>query len=320
MFRYERPQAGRYRQFYQLGAEVLGTLDPAADAEVILMPFDLYQSLGLAGLGLRLNSLGCPACRPRYREALIEYLRPRAVKLCRSHQERWEANPLRVLDCKSEACAAATADVPAIDAFLCEECASHFAAVRRYLDALDVPYELDSRLVRGLDYYTKTVFEIKTEQLGAQDAVGGGGRYDGLVQELGGPPVPGVGFAAGLDRVVLALQKQGTRLGQETPPQVFVAAAGAGVREAARVLAFRLRRAGLVAAVEYGDRSLKAQMKAAGRTGAPWVVVVGEEEWAQGKVVLREMATGVQRVVEASQLIDVLRGPVGAASGGVQRR
>lgn len=320
MFRYERPQAGRYRQFHQLGAEVLGTQDPAVDAETILIPFDLYQSLGLEGLELRLNSIGCPVCRPRYREALIEYLRPRAGSLCKSHQQSWEQNPLRVLDCKSEACRTATADAPLVETYLCDECASHFAAVRRFLDGLQVPYRLDGRLVRGLDYYTKTVFEITARSLGAQDAVAGGGRYDGLVQELGGPPVPAVGFASGLDRVVLTLQQQGTGLGRESPPQVFVAAAGGGLQEAAQLLAFRLRRAGLAAATEYGDRSLRAQMKVANRSGAPWVVVVGEEEWARGQVVVREMATGAQRTVEASQLIEALKGSGEAASDGAQRR
>ncbi|MBO2519584.1 MULTISPECIES: histidine--tRNA ligase [Limnochorda] len=320
MFRYERPQAGRYRQFHQLGAEVLGTQDPAADAETILIPYDLYQSLGLQGLDLRLNSIGCPNCRPRYREALLDYLRPRVERLCPSHQRNWEANPLRVLDCKSEACRAATAEAPETTAFLCEVCADHFAAVRRYLERLQVPYRVDSRLVRGLDYYTKTVFEITAESLGAQDAVAGGGRYDGLVQELGGPSVPAVGFASGLDRVILTLQRQGTDLGQARPPEVFVAAAGQGVQEAARILAFRLRRAGIAAATEYGDRSLKAQMKVAGRTGAQWVVVVGEAEWAQGQVVLREMATGAQQIVDAGQLIATLTRSREAATDGAPRR
>ncbi|BAS28457.1 histidine--tRNA ligase [Limnochorda pilosa] len=320
MFRYERPQAGRYRQFYQFGAEAVGTQDPAVDAETILIPFDLYRRLGLQGLDLRVNSIGCPVCRPGYREALVAFLRPRAETLCDSHRQSFERNPLRVLDCKDDACRAATAEAPSMEPYLCQECAGHFAAVRRYLDGLNVPYRVDPRLVRGLDYYTKTVFEITAESLGAQDAVAGGGRYDGLVQELGGPPTPGVGFAAGLERVVLALQRQGLGEAAEAGPEVFVAAAGAGVQEPARLLAFRLRRAGIAAATDYGDRSLKAQMKSADRVGAPRVVVVGEEEWARSQVVLREMATGTQRAVAVDELEGILKGTAAAAAADGSRR
>lgn len=320
MFRYERPQAGRYRQFHQFGAEALGSQDPALDAEAILIPYDLYCTLGLKGLDLRVNSIGCPACRPRFREDLIAYLRPRAGTLCNSHRGSFERNPLRVLDCKTDACREATVDAPSIGSYLCDECGSHFAAVRRLLEGLEVAYRVDQRLVRGLDYYTKTVFEITAESLGAQDAVAGGGRYDGLVEELGGPPVPAVGFAAGLERVVLALQRQGSDDLDGRRPLVFVAAVGDGVREAARLLTFRLRRAGIAAATDYGDRSMKAQMKAADRLGVPLVVVVGEEEWARGQVVLREMATGDQVTIAAADLERTLRERGEATSNGTEQR
>ena len=298
MFRYERPQAGRLRQHHQLGAEALGSDDPRLDAEVILLPMDLFRRLGLQRLTVKLNSIGCPRCRPAYREALVAYLAPRMESLCENCRRRLHRSPLRVLDCKVPGCRAATQQAPASVGFLCDACREHFAGVRGHLEALDVAYELDPRLVRGFDYYTRTVFEVQSEDLGAQSAVAGGGRYDGLVEALGGQPTPGVGFASGIERALLALQQGG-----QAPPargwlDVYVACADGRLGPEWLAMVYRLRRAGLRADAGVGGRSLKSQLRGADRAGARLAVIVGDAPWPAA---VRDMQTGEQRPVEGPE-------------------
>lgn len=295
MFRYERPQAGRYRQFYQLGAEAIGSLDPALDAEMIAMPLTLYRELGLSRFTVRLNSIGDAACRPGYQERLRAYYEPRRTELCVSCRRRFERNPMRLLDCKEPGCRAISEAAPTMEEDWCGSCREHFAALREILAALRIEAVFDPRLVRGFDYYTKTVFEISCLELGAQDALGGGGRYDGLVEMCGGPPTPAVGFALGLERLLLALADQGKGALPRTPPvDVFVASLGEGARAQALTELFGLREAGLRAETDYLGRSLKAQMRAADRLGARAVVILGETELAQGRATVRWMESGEQ--------------------------
>ncbi|HEY8498317.1 MAG TPA: histidine--tRNA ligase, partial [Limnochordales bacterium] len=297
MFRYERPQAGRLRQHYQIGAEALGSSDPALDAEVIVLPMEIFRRLGLARFQVHLNSIGCPRCRPTYREQLLAYLRPRAPQLCESCQRRLERSPLRVLDCKVPTCREVTAGAPAAVDYLCGECRAHFDSLRRHLDRLEVPHVLDFRLVRGFDYYTRTVFEVLSDNLGAQNAVAGGGRYDGLVEALGGRPTPGVGFASGVERALLAASGAAAPEDRVGWLDVFVATDETGSRDEALQLLYRLRRIGLRADVDYQGRSLKAQLKLADRAGARLAVIVGPagpEGAGAGRYVVRDLRTGEQ--------------------------
>ena len=306
MFRYERPQAGRSRQFHQYGAEALGTQDPATDAEMIAIPVELFHRLGLQTLQVEINSIGCPACRGEYRDYLITTLKPRVEQLCSDCQRRLERNPLRVLDCKDETCNSAKEGLRPILEFLCPECGDHFGRVQGYLDLLKIPYVINHNLVRGFDYYTKTVFEIIYSELGAQSAIAGGGRYDGLVEECGGPSVPAVGFAAGMERLILTLE----HVGWEPPTMEAIDAFIAGVgetRTAVVELAFRLRRAGIATEMDYGDRSLRAQMKAAHRLNATWTIIVGEDELRDGQAIARHMASGRQKQVPLSSMEDWLK-------------
>lgn len=307
MFRYERPQAGRYRQFHQIGAEALGSSDPALDAEMIAMPITLYEEMGLRDVRVLLNSIGCPVCRPRYREQLRAHLAPRLDRLCATCQTRYERNPLRLLDCKVPQCRELTEDVPSILDFLCDECGQHFGAVRTHLDRMGLTYRLEKRLVRGFDYYTKTVFELISPHLGAQDAVGGGGRYDGLVAEMGGPDTPAVGFAVGVERLLLALEAEGQNTEDGVArPRVYVAAISPDDRSQVVELTYRLRRAGVYAEMDYAGRSLRAQMRAAGQRGAAHVAIVGGEEAQRGMVRLRDMNTGAEREVAMARVVEVL--------------
>ena len=306
MFRYDRPQAGRYREFHQFGIEALGEADAAVDAEIIVLAVEFLRALGLKELKLHLNSVGCPKCRPVYREKLQSFFRPHLAELCGDCRSRFERNPLRLLDCKHEHCHALAAGAPRITDCLCEECRTHFEAVQSYLTAVDVPFELDANLVRGLDYYTKTAFEVKYTPLGAQSAVAGGGRYDGLVEEVGGPPTPGIGFAVGLERVLLALEKQGLLPSEHDAVDVFVVALG----DAAKLSAFKLmqevRAAKLSAAMDFAGRSMKAQMKQANKKNARFVAILGEDEVREGIVALKDMKTSEQKKVAWKDLIPAL--------------
>ena len=306
-FRYEQPQAGRYRQFSQVGVEVLGTDDPQADVDVIALAAGFFASLGLRQVRLSLNSLGDPTCRPAYLKALARYLGERADHLSPQSRVTLERNPLRVLDSKRPE------DQPAIDAaplmvdFLSDDTAQHFAAVRAGLDQLDIGYELSPRLVRGLDYYTRTTFEFASNALvGAQNAVGGGGRYDGLVEDLGGPATPGTGFALGVDRILLACDAEGVFPAPSSTVAVFVVDVTGG--QQALALCTRLRAAGIAADRGYGGRSMKAQMKVADRSGASFAAIIGDDEVAAGEVTLRDLrGDGGQRRVPLDALVDQVK-------------
>lgn len=308
IFRHERPQAGRYRQHHQFGVEMLGAGDPAADAEVIALAMELCRRLGLQGLAVHLNSIGCPGCRPGYRETLLEFFRGTVEKLCPDCRDRYARNPLRLLDCKEEGCRRLTERAPAMLDYLCHDCRGHFARLQEYLDGLGIRWELDACLVRGLDYYTRTVFEIISVVPGNAGAICGGGRYDGLVEELGGDPTPAVGFGMGLERLLLAMDGQGLRPADDSRPDAFVAGVGEGGFRRAVELVHRLRRAAVPADMDYLGRSLKAQMKHAHRLGARYVVIIGEEEMERGAATLRNMETGEQREIPLGELVEELRG------------
>jgi histidyl-tRNA synthetase len=312
-FRYERPQAGRYRQHHQLGVEALGPADPDLDVEVIGLADGFFRSLGLARFALRLNSMGDDTCRPAYLALLTDYLVARRDQLCDEHRDRLEANPLRALDCKRDACRAATDGAPGFADHLCEPCTGHFARVRAGLDAQGVPYALDHRLVRGFDYYTRTTFEFASEALeSAQNGIGGGGRYDGLVEMLGGPPTPGIGFGMGVERILLACDAEDVFPVAPPPLDAFVVDTAGGA--SARDLTVALRSAGLSADRAFDDRSMKAQFKAADRSGATWVLIVGPDEAAAGTVSLRPLrGEGDQRSVPVDDVVDAVRAAVGDA-------
>ncbi len=309
-FRYERPQAGRYRQHHQLGVEVLGPSDPDLDVEVIALADGFFRSLGLSEFGLRLNSMGDETCRPGYLALLTGYLADRRDQLCDEHRHRLEGNPLRALDCKRDACRTATEGAPRFADHLCEDCAGHFARVRAGLDAQRVGYSLDHRLVRGFDYYTRTTFEFASGALeSAQNGIGGGGRYDGLVEMLGGPPTPGIGFGMGVERILLACDAEGVFATDPRRLDAFVVDTAGGAH--ARDLTAALWAAGLSADRAYDDRSMKAQFKAADRSGASWVLIVGPDEAASGTVALRPLrGIGDQRAVPVDEAADAVRSAV----------
>jgi len=295
MFRHERPQKGRLRQFHQLSVEVLGLDHPRLDAELIAMAWLILEELGLT-TSLQINSLGCPACRPAYKEALVNFLAARQEQICEDCRRRSLSNPLRVLDCKSSHCQEQYVNAPAILDHLCPGCAEHFAQTRASLDLLAVPYTVNPFMVRGLDYYTRTTFELLTDALGAQSAVGAGGRYDGLVEQLGGAKgMPGIGFAMGLERLVLLLAQQNAGACPEVATDLFVAALGEEATVKAFPLVHLLRRQGLQVAMDLEGKSLKSQMKQADRARARFVLIVGEAELACGEAVLRDMASKEQQ-------------------------
>lgn len=305
MFRYERPQKGRHRQFWQLGAEAIGHPGPGADAELIIMLERLFNSLGvMKKISLELNSLGCPACRPAHREALLGFLGSVKGRLCGDCARRLDRNPLRVLDCKLEGCQRALAEAPSPLDHLCGECREHFSSVREDLELMGVKHRVNPRIVRGLDYYTRTVFEfLAGEGLGAQNAVAAGGRYDGLVQELGGPATPATGFALGIERTELLMES-----GAGDRPDYFIAAAGGKARAEAKQLLFELRDRGLWAEMmlDEGGRSLKAQMKTAGKVSARAAIIIGDDELARGELTIKELESGEQRAVKKQAFIDEL--------------
>lgn len=307
IFRYERPQAGRYRQHTQFNVEILGEQDPAADLEVMLLAWDLYASLGFRDLTFQLHSTGCPKCKPGYVAALRAYYAERRDAVCDDCRRRLERSPLRVLDCKAEQCQPLIAGAPHFLDHLCDECAAHFAALREYLDMLGRTYTINHRLVRGLDYYTKTVFEVWAAGIGAQAAVCGGGRYDGLAELLGGPPTPGVGFGSGLERIILALKQMGVEAPPLPRPPVFVAYLGAQAKCEALRLADALRHAGVGVWLAFGERGLKSQLREAGKRGARYAVILGEEELAAGKAAVRDMQAGEQVDVELAGLVEWLK-------------
>ncbi|HEX5493035.1 MAG TPA: histidine--tRNA ligase [Mycobacteriales bacterium] len=304
-FRYERPQAGRYRAFHQMDVEAIGTDDPAVDAEMIALGWDAYRGLGLTGTTLLLNSLGCRECRPAYRAALQEFLR--GLDLDADTRRRVDLNPLRVLDDKRPEVVAQLTGAPLIADHLCPACQQHYDAVRGFLADLSIPWTDEPRLVRGLDYYTRTTFEFVHGGLGAQSALGGGGRYDGLSEEIGGPPLPSIGFALGVDRTMLAVDAEGVDLGGTAGCQVFFVPLGEAARRVAVRLVSELRRAGLATDLAYGGRGLKGAMKAADRSGASHAVIIGERDLSGGVAQLKDLASGEQRQVPLADLVTTLK-------------
>nr|MBC8274058.1 histidine--tRNA ligase [Chloroflexota bacterium] len=303
----ERPQAGRYRQHYQFGFEAIGDADPALDAEVVEMAWQFFNLLGLGGLYLYLNSIGCKICRPKYLESLKRYYSAHLDGLCSDCKARFEKNPLRLLDCKKPSCYDVAEAAPKSTDYLCRECKAHFEAVVGYLGALSLPFDVNHRLVRGLDYYTKTVFEIQPLGEGAQSALGGGGRYDDLIEELGGKPTPAIGFAAGMERVVLNLKRQKIPVPNLQDPPVFIAHLGNEAKLEAVKLASTLRKDGIAAIMAAGDRSLKGQLRQANGLGSSYAAIIGEDEVKSSAVTLRNMMTGEQKTVSLAALGGLLK-------------
>ncbi len=304
MFRRERPQKGRYRQFYQINAEVFGLQDPRADAELILLLMKFMEHLKLSGIVLHINSLGCPDCRPHYKEALRPFLVERSEQLCSECLRRRDRNPLRIFDCKVQTCKETVLEAPSILDHLCESCRNHFEIVQASLDRFSIPFQTNHRLVRGLDYYTRTTFEVIAQTLGAQDAVAGGGRYDGLVKALGGPDQPGVGFAIGVDRLMELLADRAQSL--EKQPHLFVAALGPRAQDRAFQWVQEFRMQGIRAEMDYQDRSLKSQMRRADKLGASYVLIVGDHELDAAVAVLRNMNTKEQEDISVKGLVNLV--------------
>jgi histidyl-tRNA synthetase len=304
MFRYERPQKGRYRQFYQIDAEVFGVENPMVDAEVIVMLIHFLKRVGLEKLELQINSLGCRACRPKYRGELKEFLTKKLFQLCEDCQRRLQTNPLRIFDCKVETCQEAIANAPKVTDFICPACQEHFNQVKKYLERSELIYILNPRMVRGLDYYTRTAFEVVSYQLGSQNAVTGGGRYDNLFQEIGGLEIPGIGFAIGMERLVSLLPKDKEFI---TTPHLFVATLGEEtVKEAYRIIN-QLHLQGIRTELDYEGKSLKSQMRRADKLKAQYVLILGEDELKRGKAALRNMGNKVQEEIALENILNVLK-------------
>lgn len=306
MFRYERPQGGRQRQFWQVGVEALGSADPSLDAEVIDLAMACLKAAGLSGLTLKLNSVGCSACRPAYTKALKTFLAEHKDELCATCRDRTSTNPLRVFDCKNELCRATIKNAPLVVDHLCDACGESFTKVKAYLDSMSVDYVADPRLVRGLDYYTRTTFEITATGLGAQDAVAAGGRYDNLVKSYGGPDTPGLGFAIGVERVLIALGDEAEPA--DDVPDAYIIALDEKSRRAGMSLAKKARESGLAVEMDFTGKNLKKQMVNADKSGARYAVIIGDAEMLTGSLTIRDMASGEQRGVDAEAMIDVLSG------------
>jgi len=308
IFRQDKPQAGRYRQHHQAGVEAIGSPEPAVDAEVIDLALSFYRALGIEGTRLLINSVGCPACAPGYVSELQASVAGSVEQMCRDCQRRYDTNPLRLLDCKEETCRRVLANAPTMLDSLCGECAEHFAGLRAHLEALEIAYEIDPRIVRGLDYYTKTAFEFRHDALGAQDSIGGGGRYDGLVEQCGGPPTPGVGLGIGLERVLLVRAALG--LADEEQPRAgsFIVTIGDEAWLPGYRLLHDLRAAGLKAEIDYRRRSIRAQMRYADAQGYLNAVILGGDEIAKGIATVRDMLSGEQQEVPLEALAEHLKG------------
>lgn len=296
-YRYEKAQKGRLREFHQFGVEMFGSASPAADAEIIGIGAAIFERLGIQNISLQINSIGCPECRAKYTAALREYFAKYQNQLCETCRSRLERNPMRILDCKEETCGKIAADAPRMLEYLCEDCKNHFAGVKQRLDAAGITYEVNPSIVRGLDYYTRTVFEFVSNDLGAQSTVCGGGRYDGLVEELGGQPMPALGFGLGLERLLLIMEAQNIEMPNPETCEVYVASLG----EAASIEAFKLvnelHRCGVPAACDLNDRTLKAQLKYADKIGAKFSLVLGDDELAAGEALLKNMETGEKKKI-----------------------
>jgi len=303
-FRYERPQAGRLREFHQFGVEFLGASDANTDAEVILLANTFLKEVGISNVTLYINSIGCKECRKKYQQALIEYFNQNIDGMCELCKDRLNKNPLRVLDCKNDGCKAINKDAPSILDYICDDCKEHFDKVKRLLDIAGVSYKVDPRIVRGLDYYTRTVFEFVSENIGAQGTVCGGGRYDGLIAELGGNDVPGLGFAVGIERILMLIENLGVEIPNDQKVTVYFAPMGEKEGEKAFELATALRNKGVICDFDHMGRGIKAQFKYADKIGAKYVAVIGSNELEQGVVKLKNMTDGSEREVTFDQILE----------------
>ncbi|MBN2413867.1 histidine--tRNA ligase [candidate division KSB1 bacterium] len=307
VFRYERPQAGRFRQHTQFNVEALGEMDPALDVEVMSIAWQLYAELGFTGLKFQLNSTGCPQCRPNYIQKLKEYYESNYDVICNDCKRRLDKNPLRLLDCKNKTCQPVIAKAPVISDYLCEECRGHFSSLRNYLELSGRDYSINHKLVRGLDYYTKTVFEVWAQGIGAQNAMCGGGRYDGLIEQLGGQPTPGIGFGSGFERIILSMKEQGLVPAESRTPDIFIAHMGDNAKKEAIQLAFHLRRENFSTLLAFGDRSIKSQMKEANRLGASFALILGDREIDEQIATVKDLEEGSQSEISLDQLVPFFR-------------
>ena len=305
-FRYEKPQSGRLRAFHQFGIEIFGTTNMLADAEVICLGYDFLHDMGIKDIKLKINSVGCPSCRQKHREALKKFLEPVYDQLCNTCKDRYERNPMRILDCKSEICQELVKDAPDMIDYLCDDCKTAFTDVQKNLDAMGIEYIVDPRIVRGLDYYTKTAFEFVTDSNGTQGTVCGGGRYDHLIEEIGGPPIPGVGFGLGIERLLMLMEENGVEIPQPEPLKAFIAVMGEDAKAFGLKLLRQLRNKGVKAEMDTLARNIKGQFKYADRLGAQYTVVIGDNELAEGVVSVKEMATSQQREVKLEDLTEEL--------------
>ena len=306
-FRYEKPQSGRLRQFHQFGVETFGTTNMVADAEIIAIGYDFLTSMGVTDLTLEINSVGCPECRAKHRKALKDFLAPKYDQLCDTCKSRYEKNPMRILDCKSPLDQELVQGAPMMVDFLCDDCKNAFEDLQKNLDALEIPYVINPKIVRGLDYYTKTAFEFVTNSLGAQGTVCGGGRYDNLVEEVGGPPIPGVGFGLGKERLLMLMEANGVEIPKPSDCDVFIATMGEAAKLYGQKLLFNLRRNGIKCQIDDLQRNFKGQFKYADRLGAKYAVVIGDNELETGVATLKDMEKGEQSEVKFDDLIDELK-------------
>lgn len=306
-FRYEKPQSGRLRQFHQFGVETFGTTNMVADAEIIAIGYDFLTSMGVTDLTLEINSVGCPECRAKHRKALKDFLAPKYDQLCDTCKSRYEKNPMRILDCKSPIDQELVQGAPMMVDFLCDDCKNAFEDLQKNLDALEIPYVINPKIVRGLDYYTKTAFEFVTNSLGAQGTVCGGGRYDNLVEEVGGPPIPGVGFGLGKERLLMLMEANGVEIPRPSDCDVFIATMGEAAKLYGQKLLFNLRRNGIKCQIDDLQRNFKGQFKYADRLGAKYAVVIGDNELETGVATLKDMEKGEQSEVKFDDLIDELK-------------
>lgn len=302
-FRYEKPQSGRLREFHQFGIEIFGTMDMVADAEVMALGYDFLIGMGIEDIELRINSIGCPSCRKVHREALKEFLQPKYEELCSTCKSRYEKNPMRIFDCKSEICQSLIKGAPIMLDYLCDECKEAFHQVKKNLEAQGIPYVVDSTIVRGLDYYTKTAFEFVTNSIGAQGTVCGGGRYDNLIEQLGGPPIPGVGFGLGIERLILVMEANGVVFDKPPAADLFIGVIGERAKSYSLSLARDLRKEGYAIEIDALSRNIKGQLKYADRLKVKNTLLIGDDEMDMGKFTLRNMETGTQTLVTKEELL-----------------
>lgn len=305
-YRYEKPQAGRLREFHQFGVECIGAASPAADAEVIALGSQLLRDIGVKKISLEINSIGCPTCRAEYHKALKAYFEEKKDRLCGTCNERLERNPMRILDCKSPVCSEIAKDAPVVIDFLCEECADHFSKVKAHLDGMGISYKVNPRIVRGLDYYTRTVFEFVSGDIGAQATVCGGGRYDGLLEQMGGQAQPALGFAMGIERLLMVLESQQAELPEPRPCDIYIAPMGDAATLKAGVLCAALRDEGFEALTDIVGRGLKAQMRYANKIGARFTLVLGDSELESGKARLKCMENGEEQEIALDAIADAI--------------